>query len=116
VALIEINGVALPTPTGFSVGTMDISKAERNANGNLIIERINTKKKLSITYAYLNASDLSSVLTKVSPTTFTVKYLDPVSNSFQTAKFYSGDRNVGMIDFFNNVPRYKDVTFELVQV
>lgn len=115
-ALLEIDGVALPTPSEMTVGTMDISKAERNANGNLIIERINTKKKITVQYEYLSASDLAKVLFAVSPTTFSVRYLDPVTNSFRSAKFYSGDRNAGMIDFINNVPRYKNIQFDLIQV
>jgi hypothetical protein len=116
VALIEINGVAIPTPSEFSVGVMDISKAERNANGNLIIERINTKKKLSLKYSYLSATNLSTVLSSISSTTFTVRYLDPATNSFKSSKFYTGDRAVGMIDFQNNTPRYKEVQFDLIEV
>lgn len=115
-ALIEINGVALPTPSEFSVGVMDISKAERNANGNLIIERINTKKKLSLKYSYLSASNLSVILSAISMTTFNVRYLDPVSNSYRSSRFYTGDRAVGMIDFLNSVPRYKDCQFDLIEV
>ena len=30
-ALVEINGVALPIPSSYSVGVMDITNAERNA-------------------------------------------------------------------------------------
>ena len=45
-ALITISGVALPTPSEFQVGYQDISKAERNANGTMIIERVAVKRKL----------------------------------------------------------------------
>ena len=114
-AFLEINGVAIPTPSEFSVGVMDISKAERNANGNLIIERINTKRKLSIKYAYLTAGNLSIVLKAVSATFFNVKYVDPVDNIQKTSSFYCGDRSVGMIDFTNNIPRYKEFGFDLIE-
>jgi hypothetical protein len=114
-ALISIGGVALPTPSSFSVGVMDLSKAERNANGSMIIERIATKKKLSFSYAFLSATDLAVILKAIAPTFYNVTYLDPVDNTFKTASFYCGDRGVGMIDYIDNVPRYKDLSFDLIE-
>jgi hypothetical protein len=113
--LISIGGVDLPTPSDYEVGIMDISKAERNANGTMIIERIATKRKIALKYAYLSATDLASVLTAIAPTFYNVTYLDPQTNSYRTASFYCGDRNAGMIDFVNGVPRYKDVAFDLIE-
>jgi hypothetical protein len=115
-ALITINGVVVPTPTEFSVSVYDISKAERNANGNMIIERITTKKKLSISYTYLTASQASIVFNAIAPTTYDVTYIDPVDNVTRTSKFYCGDRTIGMIDYQNNVPRYKDLGFDLIEI
>jgi hypothetical protein len=93
----------------------DISNAQRNANGLMIIERIATKRTISISYAYLDASTLSSVLSKVAGTSFNVTYLDPQTNGMRTGSFYCGDRSLGMLDFYSNVPRYKDIKFELIE-
>jgi hypothetical protein len=114
-ALISIGGVALPTPSNVDVGIMDISKAERNANGLMIIERIAQKVKLSLSYNYLSAGDASTVLNAVSPVFYNVTYLDPRTNTYKTSSFYTGDRSLGMIDFINGVPRYKDVKFDLIE-
>jgi hypothetical protein len=114
-ALLTIGGVAMPTPTEYSVGVMDISKAERNANGTMIIERITTKKKISIKYSYLLGSELRTILTAITPTFYNVTYLDPVLNDYKTSSFYCGDRNMGIIDFQNGIPRYKDLTFDLIE-
>ncbi|WEG14009.1 hypothetical protein PU629_06470 [Pullulanibacillus sp. KACC 23026] len=114
-ALITVGGVELTTPSDLQPGIQDISKAERNARGTMIIERIATKKTLDLSYSYLNASDLSAVLTAVSPVFFNVTYLDPVTNSFVTSSFYCGDRTMGMISYVNGVPRYKDVKFTLIE-
>jgi hypothetical protein len=115
VALVSINGVALPTPTEFQVGTFDISKAQRNANGNMIIERITTKKKLFLTYAYLSREDLKTILNLVAPTFYNVQYVDPDLNAMRTGSFYSGDRNVGMVDYVDGIARYKDLSFNLIE-
>jgi uncharacterized protein DUF6711 len=114
-ALLTIGGQVMPTPTDLNVGVMDLSKAERNSNGAMIIERIATKKKLAITYSYLSADDLSTVLKAISGTFYDVQYLDPVTNSFKTSSFYCGDRSIGMVSFVDSVPKYKEVTFDLIE-
>lgn len=114
-ALITINGVNVPTPTDFQVGIQDISNAQRNANGLMIIERICTKKTLSISYSYLSASDMSTVLQAIAPVYYNVTYLDPLTNTNVTSSFYCGDRSLGMIDYQNGVPRYQNVKFTLIE-
>lgn len=114
-ALIAINGVDMPTPSSYSWGIMDLSKAERNALGTLIIERIATKRKIELSWSYLTPEQLQTLLTAVGSVTFSLSYLDAQTNTTLTGTFYSGDRNVGMIDFNNGVPRYKDVKFNLIE-
>jgi len=115
-ALITVSGVALPTPTAFQVGIMDVSKAERNATGKMIIERIAVKRKLFLTYSYITQSDASSILKLVSPTYYTVTYLDPQDNAMKSGQFYCGDRQLGFIDYFNGVARFKDFNFNLIEL
>ena len=94
---------------------MDISKAERNANGTMIIERVTTKRKLFLTYSYVTESDAATILKQIAPTFYTVTYLDPQTRSMKTGSFYCGDRNIGMVDYINGIPRYKDLTFNLIE-
>ena len=115
-ALISVSGVALPTPTEFQVAYLDVSKAERNANGTMIIERISEKRKLFLTYAYITESDASTILTQLAPTSYTVTYMDPLTRSMKSGSFYCGDRNIGMLDYINGKPRYKELTFNLIEL
>lgn len=113
--MITVNGSAISTPSSFQVGIMDLSKAERNANGTMIIERITTKRKLELGWAYLSQSDLAALFVAVSPVTFTVVYPDPQTGAARSGTFYAGDRSAGMIDYQNGVPRYKDTKFNIVE-
>jgi len=116
VALITINGVELPTPSEFKVGIQDLSKAERNTRGMLIIERIRGGvRKIELGWNFLTAEQMSLILNAVSPVLFSVTYPDPMTNANRTGTFYAGDRPVSMMDFRNGVPRYKDVRFSLVE-
>lgn len=113
--LITVNGSAIPTPTELSVGIMDLSKAERTAKGLMTIERIATKRKIEMSWAYLSKNDLATLLQAVSGVFFTVVYPDPQTNQNEQKTFYVGDRNIGMLDFINSVPRYKDVKFNFIE-
>lgn len=114
-ALIKINGADIPAPSEYKVGIQDISKAERNANGTMIIERIATKRKIELSWSYLNKDQLAQLFTAVSPVFFEVTYVDPQDNGLRTGTFYCGDRTCGMLDFQNGVPRYKDIKFNLIE-
>lgn len=113
--LIKVNGVALPTPSEFQVGIMDISKAERNAKGTMIMERITTKRKLELSWKVLSSEKLSSILNSVSSVFFSVEYIDPQTNKTRSGAFYSGDRTCPMMSFWNEIPIYKDVKINLVE-
>jgi hypothetical protein len=114
-ALIKINGVDIPAPSEYTVGIQDISKAARNANGTMIIERVATKRKIDLGWKYLSRLELAQVLNAVSPVFFQVAYVDPQDNTVKTGTFYTGDRKCGMLDYLEGVPRYKDVSFSLIE-
>ncbi|OUM86647.1 MAG: hypothetical protein BAA01_11605 [Bacillus thermozeamaize] len=113
--MIKINGVEIPTPSEYRVGIQDLSKAERNARGTMIIERIATKRKLELAWNYLSEADLRMVLSAVSPVFFTVEYPDPQEGTRKTGTFYAGDRSVGALDYINGKIRWKDIKFNLIE-
>jgi hypothetical protein len=105
----------MPGPSSMDVGIQDINDAKRNTNGNLIAERIATKHKLNIEYKYLSNAAMSTLLTAISTMFFTVTYHNPVTNSLRTGTFYTGDRNLGVMDYRNGNIRYKGVKFNLIE-
>ncbi|SHK39842.1 hypothetical protein SAMN02745163_03756 [Clostridium cavendishii DSM 21758] len=113
--MIKINGVVLPAPTDYQVSINDISNAERNANGTMIIERIATKRKLELAWKFLSKEDLSRLLNLVSPVFFKVEYIDPQDGGVRNGTFYAGDRSAGALDFINGNIRYKDAKFNLIE-
>lgn len=114
-ALITVNGTVLASPSEMTVGVMDLSKAERNTNGLMLIERIATKRKLEFTYSFLNDYELRQILSAISPVFFTVTYPDPLTGATRTGTFYVGDRNMGVLDYYNGIPRYKDIAFNFIE-
>lgn len=113
--MLKINGVDIPAPSDYIVDIMDISKAERNAAGVMVIDRIATKRKIQLSWKYLTREKLSQILKLVSPVFFNVEYIDPQDNGRKTGMFYCGDRTAAALDYKNGVIRYKDVKFNLIE-
>ncbi len=113
--MIKIDGITIPTPSDYQVGIMDLSKAERNARGTLIIERIATKRKIELSWNYLDKYNLSELLKLVSPVFFQVNYIDPQTNRWEEGTFYVGDRTVGALDYRNGNIRYNDIKFNIIE-
>lgn len=115
-AIIKIGNVDLPSPSEMQVGIMDLKKAERNARGNLISELITTKQKIELSWSFLTATDLQTILRAVAPNNFSVTYTDPVANALRTATFYAGDRIPSVLDIKDGAVRYKDFKVNLIEV
>ncbi len=113
--MIKINGVEIPTPSDYIVGIMDISRAERNAAGNLVKDIIATKRKIEMQWNYLDKDRLSQLLNLVSSNFFTVEYIDPQEGDWKTGIFYAGDRKMGAFDYRGGNIRYKDIRFNLIE-
>lgn len=114
--MIKIGTVDMPTPSGYTLGIMDIVDAERNSQGKMFIELIATKYKIELSWNYLNQADMTKLLDALSPVSFSVTFFDAASNTNKTANFYKSDRSVPMYDYVNNVARYKDFKINLIEL
>lgn len=115
-ALLVIDGLALANPSSYSVSVMDINKAERDANGDMFIQRIATKRKIEVSYSVLTQSEVAVILSSVSATTFSVTYLDTVTGATRTSNFYCGDRSSSGIKYVGGIMYYKDTKFNLIEI
>lgn len=78
--------------SGLKVGyeTLVSDSSGRNANGDTVIDVINTKRKIYVTLRHTTIAEMKSFLSAVAPFQVTVKYLDPKTNSLLTASTYIG--------------------------
>lgn len=113
--MITIDGYKIPSPSTYVVSIQDISKAERNANGDIIIERIATKRKIELAYPLLSQEELQFLLQRVSPVFFEVVFIDPEDGGQRTGTFYCGDRSTGALDLKGGKIRWRDIKFNLIE-
>lgn len=116
-AFLTIGGVAQKTPKKFTVAIQDIDgDTARNARGEMLRDRIATKRKLDFEYPALNQADMSTLLSAMSSTFFSVLYQDPILG-MTTKTFYVGDRTTPMMRFGNGTTElmWENVAFSLIE-
>ncbi|WP_196002016.1 DUF6711 family protein [Clostridium sp. 1001271B_151109_B4] len=90
--MLSINGVAIATPKGYEPSITDLDgESNRNANGEMIRDRIAVKRKLNCEWGPLTQGEISTLLSAVSNVFFTVTFPDP-ELGITTKTMYVGDR------------------------
>lgn len=113
--IFSINGTAIPAPDDVGFEANDISKAERNSLGTMIIEKITTKYKFSLKYSILGEDDLSLLLNLMDTVPFDVEYSDPKTKQRKTGSFYPGTRSFSLLHILDGKPRYKDMSVNIIE-
>ena len=93
---IYINGEAFPYPDRESglQSVQTIVDSARNANGVMVGERVGRDMgKIELTWSVLTPEMWSQMLQIFSNFTFSLRYLDMVTNDWVTRTFYVGDRS-----------------------
>lgn len=91
--MLKVNGVDIATPKTYQPSLNDIDgETNRNANGDLIRDRIATKRKLEMEWAPLTQDESSTLLKAVDDVFFEVTFPDP-KDGIITKTMYVGDRS-----------------------
>lgn len=113
--MLYIDNKSVTAPASFSVAIMDISSAERNAQGTMMIDRVTTKRKLEVGWSALNSSQISTILSAVDKVFFLVTYPDPQTGKAETKTFYVGDRTTPVVTYRNGVPLWKELKMNFIE-
>ncbi|XZK30835.1 DUF6711 family protein [Clostridium perfringens] len=114
--MLVVNGVEIATPKSFEVGLSDIDgETNRNARGEMLRDRIATKRKLNCEWGTLNEDDCSQVLKAVKDIFFEVTYPDPMEGRMLTKTFYVGDRTTPALSYINGEIRWKGLKMNFIE-
>ena len=114
--MYKVNGVAMPTPKSFTVNISDLDgETNRNANGDLIRDRIATKRKIEIEYQPLDSEEVSLILKAISPVFINVEYPDPQEGKVISKVMYAGDKTIPMYCIISGQPKWNGLKFNLIE-
>ena len=113
--MISINGVAIATPKTFEATVSDLDgESNRNANGELIRDRIAVKRKLNLEWGPLTQSETQTLLNSVSSVFFTVTFPDPMSGVV-TKTMYVGDRTAPAYQCINGEVKWQGLKMNFIE-
>ena len=112
--MISINGVKVATPKTYEPTISDLDgESNRNANGDLIRDRIAVKRKLNLEWGLLTQSEMSQILNAVSRVFFTVTFPDP-QLGMVTKTMYVGDRTAPAYQYINGEVKWQGLKMNFI--
>jgi hypothetical protein len=84
----DFSGLVSALKVGYE--TLVSENSGRNAAGDTVLDVINTKRKLYVTLRHTTFAEMQEFLNTVAAFQVTVSYLDPRTNTIQTASTYTG--------------------------
>lgn len=113
--MISINGVAIATPKTFEATISDLDgESNRNADGELIRDRIAVKRKLNLEWGPLTQAETQTLLSAVSSVFFTVTFPDPMSGVV-TKTMYVGDRTAPAYQYVNGEVKWQGLKMNFIE-
>ncbi len=113
--MISVNGTPIATPSRMSVGIYDVSKsADRNAQGDILIDRVAVKRKLEMEWSALTNAEISSLLSAVTNVFFSVTFPDPQTGGNKTIICYVGDRTAPVYKY-NGTPLWEGLKMNFIE-
>lgn len=113
--MIKINGVDIATPKSYEATISDLDgESNRNANGELIRDRIAVKRKLNLEWGPLSQSEISALLNAISGVFFTVTFPDPQLGLI-TKTMYVGDRTAPAYSYINGEMKWQGLKMNFIE-
>lgn len=116
--LIKVNGTFIPDPSSLQWGLQSVSdpNAGRSLDGKMHVNLVTRKRKLELSWNGVDFATAAEILQAVNNETFTVTYLDALTNTTQTRTFYVGDRTAPVNSYAVGYRWYTNVSFNLIEV
>lgn len=113
--MLNINGVAIATPKSFQITFQDLDgETNRNAKGDMVRDRITTKRKIECEWPPLTQTESSLLLNAVSDVFFTVTFPDPQLGVI-TKTMYVGDRTIPAYQYINGEVKWSGLKMNFIE-
>ena len=116
---LTINGYdASGLVKGLKVGyeTLVSENSGRNAAGNTVLDIINRKVKLYVTFRPMDDTDMSRLLSAIGPYVVNVSYRDSKTNAIETITCYTGTPEPEYYWILGNQVLYKEFSFNFIEL
>lgn len=96
--------------------TLVAENSGRNANGDTVLDVVNKKAKLYVTFIPMDGSDMASLLSAISNFVIPVTYRDSTTNSMQTINCYTGTPEPTYYWIHGDSVLYKEMQLNFIEM
>lgn len=116
--MIIVDEKNIPCPSSFTYGLQDVSASEsgRTEDTTMHKNRVGQKRKLSLSWASKDWKTTSEILQAFNPEYITVTYPDMLSGTYETRKFYVGDRSAPVKLWWVGKKLIESISFDVIEV
>lgn len=118
-SILTLNGVDvsdLVKSMKVSYETLVSDNSGRNANGDTVIDVINKKVKLQITFRPMESSEMAKLLATIENYVINVSYRDSKTNTTKTITCYTGTPEPDYYFIHSNRVLYKEMSLNFIQL
>lgn len=118
-AILKVGAISLPAPTVLEVTIQDLDSETgtgRNQSGELFRDRVAVKRTIRCEWGILTKSQISDILTAISPIFFSLTYPDPESGAFKTITAYVGNRTMPIAIFNGSDWIYRGMSADFIEM
>ena len=115
-AMLTVNGVEMPAPGAMKVSIFDVSSvANRNAQGEAVIDHVAAKRRLELRWPCLAPDQLQILLNATCGAFFEAGYPDPIAGGMRTMTCYCGERAMGVLRMDGGRPLWTDIEMNWIE-
>lgn len=116
--MITVDGVEIPCPSVFNWGLQDISDSASGRTDDTIMHknRVGQKRKISLQWNGKDWKETSKILKAFNPEEIQVRYPDMMSGTYETRKFYVGDRTAPVKWWWMGNQRTESISLDIIEV
>lgn len=113
----KVDGVAMPCPTTWNFGIMDVSLGESGRTDDALMHknRVAQKRKIQVGYSARTPNVMTTVLQAINPEYINVYYYDLLSGRYETRTFYVGDRTAPFKYWWDGKHVIESLSFDLIE-
>jgi hypothetical protein len=112
----SVGGTVVPVPSKYDWKLSDVSAADAGRTEDALMHKMRIAQKVHIELEWQNVSDVDArtILTAFNPEYINVNYYDFKAMSFQTKRFYVGDRSVSAYNRTAGM-EYSTISFNIIE-
>lgn len=116
-AMITVDGMAMPCPSSYTWYLQDISAAESGRTDDALMHknRVAQKRKISLRWIGKTREETARILQAFDPEYISVRYPDKKSGAYETRVFYTGDKTAPVKIWWAGKKIIESISFDIIE-